>query len=67
LPFCFDLLELLLRLRTSIFCLLDLGAQRCMFTLRNLNRCLLFADLCDPGLKFLLLGFDLVAESSSFI
>jgi hypothetical protein len=67
LPSRFDLLELLLRLRTSILCLLDLSAQRGMFTPRNINSCLLFADLCDPGLEFLLLAFDLVAESLSFI
>ena len=38
-----------------------------MFTPRNIDRRLLFADLCGPGLEFLLLGFDLVAESLSFI
>jgi len=38
-----------------------------MFTPRNINFCLLFADLCGPRLESLLLGLDLVAESLSFI
>lgn len=38
-----------------------------MFTPRNINRRLLLADLRGPGLEFLLLGFDLVAESLGFI